>query len=149
MKRKYLIWFLLIFSQVIVIYFSLSTFFDWAFTFCSTCRFIDNIGIAKFFMTTVGFAIIYSLIGLYLNIRTVKQLRTKTYLALIILTILDIALIPLSMIIATIYFKMKGRFDIELTDIFNLVFMIFIVVCKHILILLGHEIFGKRVRNVS
>lgn len=135
MIKRNLIYLGIFLGEIIIVNFTWTFFLDFTFKICTSCTFIDNIELASPFRNPLFFAITYSLIGLYLNFKTMKEFKSNSSFAIIGLTLMDILLIQVSMILSLAYFRTKGLSVIGLKEIFNPLFMIFIVSCKHIIAL--------------
>lgn len=105
MAKKSLIYIAILIGKIIIINFAFPHFLNFTFKFCRTCVFTDNVELSSLFRPPPFFATIYSLIGFYLNFKTMGEFSANSYFAIIGLSLLDILLIQLSMIFCLVYFS--------------------------------------------
>lgn len=149
MSKRTLIYLFIIIVEILVVFLTFPFFLQLIFNFCRSCKIIDDIEPSDFFSSPLFLAVVYSIIGFYLNIRTVREIKPLSYAALMILTIVDLILLPVSMGSALVYFMKKGIYDVRLSSISNLLFLILVILIKHIIILAMNEFVfrPKRVKN--
>lgn len=122
-------------AMAIIINFCYGSFLDLAFTCCKTCKFKNDLSLQKMFSTPLLFAIVYSIIGVRLNAQTVQAYNKSGFGRLITLSIVDIALIPLSMSLSIVFYASNNNQEIFVSDIVNPVVFFLVMVCKHIILL--------------
>jgi len=147
MKKKYFIYTIIILSEFLVIYFLFSTFVNMASTTCPSCRVQENVRIEDFYRYFIYFSIIFTIGSFRFNLRTAKTIRQQYYPSLVLLSIIDIFLIPFCLILILNFYRYNGRLQILETEFYNCMILILLVSFKHVVIIGIHDFYFREKRS--